>query len=97
MLGRFLAMMGTQARAQIAVVLRAARQEAREFAERHLVDATVELDDDGQWDPTVVPTPGAQFGVGGRRQAPAPCAAADAGPGKGVRGAEANVFVIAIA
>ena len=54
--------------AQVAVVVGDARQEARQFGQRHLVDAALELDHDIQRHPVLVPAPGVELGVVGGAQ-----------------------------
>mmetsp|Transcript_53734 Transcript_53734/g.126548 ORF Transcript_53734/g.126548 Transcript_53734/m.126548 type:complete len:319 (+) Transcript_53734:1473-2429(+) len=61
-------MCGSHARAQIAVVMVDAGQEAGELGERHFIDATLELDDRLQRHPVLVPAPGVEFGMVGRAQ-----------------------------
>src|SRR5664279_4418904 len=60
--------MRPEARAQVAVVLRAARQEAGELGERHLVDVALELDHEVERDPVVVPAPRVELRMVGGAQ-----------------------------
>ena len=63
-----LAVVRPHARAQVAVVMGAARQEARQLGQRHLVDVALELDHHVQRHPVLVPAPGVELGMVGGAQ-----------------------------
>ncbi len=63
------------AAAQVPVALVVARQEARQLGQGHFIDAALELHDDVQRNPVIVPAPGIELWVVGRPEVQIPVVA----------------------